>query len=125
MNLSKLRKKKIIATALFFAFSSVALYLYITSKLTMIEILDGIVPQYDKYRNYTEFRGVKYNKFGACGTYNRHNQYNIPTIDFFFYGVFIDEKFKLKADGRLDDYMVTKCGEIGIIINRDEYHLGW
>lgn len=91
----------------------------------MIEILDGIVPQYDKYRNHTEFRGVQYNKLGACGTYNRHNQYNTPTIDLFFYGVFVDEKFKLIADGRLDDYMVTKCGEIGIIINRDEYHLGW
>lgn len=93
--------------------------------MTMIEILDGIVPEYDTNRNYTEFSGVKYNKQGACGTYNRHNQHNTPTIDLFFFGVFIDGKFKLISDGRLDDYMITKCSEIGIIINKNEYHLGW
>lgn len=119
------RKNKMIAIFAVTVFSLIALYFYITSKMIMIDILDGIVPKYDQYRNYTEFQGVKYNKFGACGTYNRHNQYNMPTIYFFFYGVFVDGKFKLISDGRLDDYMVTKCSEIGIIINKDAYHLGW
>lgn len=125
MSLVFSKKDKILASSIFFVFALTVIYFYATEKLTMIEILNGIVPEYDTYRKHTEFRGVKYNKLGACGTYNRHNQYNIPTIDLFFYGVFTDGKFKLISDGRLDDYMVTKCGEIGIIINKDQYHLGW
>lgn len=101
------------------------IYLYAKEKIIMISIVDGIVPAYDEYRNYTELRGVKHNSVGACGVYNRHNQYNTPSIDLFFFGLFVDGKFKLVSDGRYDDYMITKCGEIGIPLSRGQYILGW
>jgi len=78
--------------------------------------IDQGIGEYLKDPTSIIFSDLEYNQNGACGYYNAKNSYGAYGGKTFFYGEFLSGKFFKLNEGIKDDFLMTKCEDINLIV---------